>query len=102
MDTEHLNAEIEHFRIDYTDDVGPFYTERRARFEAFVAELRANALEAAADDYQERADHETPADIDPDWLRARAGRLRRGEPTSGATVETPPQSDFVEEFGQEE
>lgn len=56
----------------------------------------AAGLEEAADDYQERADHETPADIDPDWLRQRAERIRNGLPTSGSVGSIAPQDDFEE------
>ncbi|GAA4923866.1 hypothetical protein [Nesterenkonia rhizosphaerae] len=91
-----LLSEIEHFRDEYTNGTGAAFDEYAERFDRFLADLRADALESAADDYQERADHETPAGIDPDWLRARGQRLREGKPTSGRWVSTAPQDDFAE------
>lgn len=37
--------------------------------------VKAEALREAADHWQDSADHNTPADIDPEWLRARANRI---------------------------
>lgn len=43
----------------------------------------------------------TPADIDPNWLRSRAGRIRGDQPANGRHVEGAPQDDFEEEFEEE-
>ena len=47
----------------------------RAALVAHDRAVKAEALREAADHWQDSADHNTPADIDPEWLRARANRI---------------------------
>lgn len=46
---------------------------------AEVRKAKAEALREAADFWQDTADHNTPADIEPDWLRARAAEYETGD-----------------------
>lgn len=61
----------------------PPVEELEAEFDRFLARVRqeakAEALREAADHWHDNADHTTPADIDPDWLRARADHIETGD-----------------------
>lgn len=75
-------SDLETLRKHYAELVGLVSNNPDDSFEALkqfdrclndkLVKMASDALNEAADDYEERADHETPADIDPDWLRSRA------------------------------
>lgn len=88
-----INAGLNHIEKSDPDP------EVAARFAKCIVgdidEIMAEGLDKAANDYQERADHETPGDIDPEWLRLRAQRLRAGTELHGyRMIPDPPQKDF--------